>query len=195
MTGQVCPRGMRSSFMRHRIAVFAALAAAFAGAGCSTGGQPTASIATPRGPTVAFETIDGPPDSIFRKLVQNLTAEAEARQVAVVSRAGPAQYRVRASLATLVEQKRSTIAWVWDVYDASQRRTVRLAGEESAGGAGRTTWAAADDHVLQQIARKGMDQLVAYLSAPNIEPAPNASPPTEEKPGWTIAAAGEVSLR
>jgi hypothetical protein len=195
MTGQVCGRGMRSS-SRHRIAVLAAMVAALAGAGCTTGGQPTAAVATPRGPTVAFETIDGPPDSIFHRLVQSLTTEAEARQVAVVSRSGPAQYRVRAYLATLVGQKRSSIAWVWDVYDANQRRAVRLSGEETVAGAGRTTWAAADDQVLQHIARKGMDQLVAYLSAPSTEPAPIPSaPPADEKPGWTIAAAGEMSLR
>lgn len=192
MTGPVRRQSTRVFAQLSRAcAVFAAVSAL---AACTTDGQPTASIATPRGPTVAFETVDGPPDSIFRKLVTNLTAEAQARQVAVVSRTAPAQYRVRAYLATVVEQKRSTVAWVWDVYDAHQRRTVRLSGEEPAMGAGRSTWAAADDLVLQHIARKGMDQLVAYLSAPNAKPAPYpaapSAPPADEKPGWTIAAAG-----
>ena len=36
--------------------------------------------------TVAFESIDGPPPATFRKLVQKLNEEAEARKVPVVSR-------------------------------------------------------------------------------------------------------------
>ena len=38
------------------------------------------------GSTVAFESIDGPPPEVFRKLVANLNDEAGTRQIAVVSR-------------------------------------------------------------------------------------------------------------
>ena len=62
-------------------------------AGCTTDGQPT--LTGGRGPTVAFEQIDGLPEGVFKKLVQALSAESEARQLAIVSREGPAQYRVR----------------------------------------------------------------------------------------------------
>ncbi len=140
-------------------------------AGCATDNQPTGSVAMPRGPTVAFESIDGPPEATFRKLVQNLSDEADARQMAVVSREGPAQFRVRGYVAAKVESGRTSIAWVWDVYDAGQKRSLRLSGEEPAGRAGDNAWAAADEQVLRRIARAGMDQLVAYLSAPRTAPA------------------------
>ena len=66
--------------------------------------------------------------------------------MAIVSREAPAQFRVRGYLATLVEKRRGTVvAWVWDVYDIDQRRAVRLTGEEKTSGAGRGTWAAADE--------------------------------------------------
>ncbi len=140
-------------------------------AGCATDSQPTGSIATPHGPTVAFESIDGPPEGTFRKLVQTLSEEADARQMAVVSRNEPAQFRVRGYVAAKVESGRTSIAWVWDVYDASQKRSLRLSGEEPAGRAGDNAWAAADDQVLHRIARAGMDQLTAFLRAPRSAPA------------------------
>ncbi|HEY1546128.1 MAG TPA: hypothetical protein VGG01_27300 [Xanthobacteraceae bacterium] len=156
-------------------------------AGCSTAPQGPMAAATPRGPTVAFESIDGPPAAIFTLLVQDLGEEASARQVAVVSREGQAQYRVRGYLAALVEGKRrnTVIAWVWDVYDADQQRALRLSGEVPASGSGRGTWAAADEGVLRRIATTSMDQLAAFLASP--PGAPSAVP---GDPGPNIAANG-----
>lgn len=163
--------------------VLAAVLLALCSAACTTNGQVTPVAATPRGATVAFESVDGPPESIFHNLVQNLSAEAEARQIAVVSRESAAHYRVRAYLATIVHPKRSVIAWVWDVYDSGQQRVLRITGEEPVSGAGRTTWAAAEDQVMRRIARTGMDRLVAFLAAPRDSAAapPSLPAPAEER--------------
>jgi hypothetical protein len=154
-------------------------------AGCSTAPQGARAAATPHGPTVAFDSIVGPPPTIFETLVQDLSQEANARQIAIVSREGQAQYRVRGYLAALVEGKRrnTVISWVWDVYDADQQRALRISGELPASGSGHGTWAAADDGVLRRIAMTSMDQLAAFLAAP---PAPAA--PSE--PGPNVATNG-----
>jgi hypothetical protein len=158
-------------------------------AGCSTAPQASGVAATVRGPTVAFESIDGPPESIFRKLVQDLNDEATARQMAVVSRDAPAQYRVRGYLAALVEKRRRTvIAWVWDVYDADQRRAMRITGEEPAGASGRGTWAAADDQLLRRIAKSGIERLAVFLAAPHTDP-----PAVPDERGPNIAARDDVA--
>ena len=162
--------------------------------GCSTAPQPPTQGAmaavTMRGPTVAFDSIDGPPESIFRQFVHDLNDEATARQMAVVSRGGQAQYRVRGYMAALVGKRRATtIAWVFDVYDADQNRTLRIKGEEPAAGSGRGTWAAADDRVLRKIAKSGIDQLAAFLAAPDAAPAPPPAAPPERGPNVADAAA------
>jgi hypothetical protein len=167
----------------------------FCAAGCSSAPQASVAGATVHGsmvgptvgPTVAFDSIDGPPQSIFNRLVQDLGDEAVARQMAVVSRQGSAQYRVRGYLAALVEGKRRTtvISWVWDVYGADQQRVVRISGEEPASGSGRGTWAAADDGVLHRIATNSMDRLAAFLAAPDVPPAQPAAPTA---PGPNVAA-------
>ena len=124
-------------------------------AGCSSSGLPPGiSNVSQRGTTVAFESIDGPPETVFRSLVQQLNQEAQARQVAVVSRESAAQYRIRGYVAAHVQGKRTTISWVWDIYDADRQRALRLSGEE-AGPPGRSAWSAADEQVIGRIARTG----------------------------------------
>jgi hypothetical protein len=164
---------------------------ALASSACTTtSGQPEATAV--RGPTVAFESIDGPPESVFNRLVQQISDEADARQVAVVSRTEAAQYRVRSYVATQTRGKRSTIAWVWDVYDSEHNRALRITGEEPASFAGTGTWAAADDQVLRQVARNGMDRLIAFLAAPSEGPRP-AAPAPSVAPGPRIAAGDDAA--
>jgi len=161
-----------------------------AGAGCTTDARLTGTFAPPAastGPTVAFESIDGPPPGVFQKLVQSIEAEAGARQVAVVSREAPAQYRVRTYLSAQVDRRQVTIAWVWDVYDAEKRRAVRISGEEKAGPAGRDAWMAADDRALRAIARTGMTELARFFANPGQnQPAPGPA----DSP-LTVAAMGD----
>ena len=163
--------------------VAALMLAAFA-AGCSS--QQAARFASlnavPSNATIAFESIDGPPPEVFRKLVATLNDEAGARQVAVVSRTGPATYRVRGYVSAMVDRGKTSFAWVWDVYDSDKRRALRITGEEPAAAtvrrrdAGHQRWAAADDEVLRRMSRTGMERLAAFLNAPAQPPAAAPEP-------------------
>jgi len=168
-------RVVRRSMRTHRSCLGTAFAVVISAltSGCTTDGQPIASVfGGGRTAAIAFETIDGPPVGVFRKLVQTLDEEAQARQVVVVPHDGQAQYRIRGYLAANVRRGETEIAWVWDVYDSEQRRRLRITGEERAGRAGRNAWAAADEAVLRRIAQNGMDRLVAFLGSPGPAPAP-----------------------
>jgi hypothetical protein len=153
-----------------RLSLVLAAACATMLAGCNIEGQPGLSAAQPRGATVAFESIEGPPPALFHKLVQNLNDEAQSRRLAVISRETTSVYRVRGYLAAKVVNGQTTIAWVWDVFGADERRALRINGEETAGshplGPHRDAWNAADDAMLQRIARASMEQLAAFLTSP-----------------------------
>ena len=125
---------------------------------------------------MAFESIDGPPPEVFRKLVANLNDEAGARQIAVVSRTGAATYRVRGYVSALVERGKTTFAWVWDIYDTDKRRALRIAGEEpaAAGRNAATPGSAADEQVLRRMARDGMDRIAGFLNSSEPPPAARA---------------------
>jgi hypothetical protein len=133
---------------------------------CTTDGLTTGSV-SPR-MSVAFERIDGAPEHVFRKLVQDLSEEAEARQITVVSRDGAARYRIRGYVAAHTHNGRTTIAWVWDIYEADQSRALRIAGEEDAGQIAKNAWET-DDEVLHRLSRVGMDRIAAFLSAHSPE--------------------------
>jgi hypothetical protein len=139
-------------------------------AGCNQNGQANLSAAQPRGATVAFESIDGPPNRQFLKLVQNLNDEAQARRLAVTSRDRSSAYRVRGYLAAKVVRDHTTISWVWDVFDGNEHRALRITGEEVAKGRHSDAWSVADDAMLARIARSSMDQLAAFVTSAEVAP-------------------------
>jgi hypothetical protein len=158
-----------------RGALVAAVCAMALGA-CNLEGRPTGLAGQPRGATVAFESIDGPPPGQFQQLVRDLNNEAQTRRLAVISRESPSAFRVRGYLAAKVVQKQTTISWVWDVFDQNDRRALRITGEETAKGRHRDAWSAADDEMLRRIASSSMDQLAAFLTSPEVAPGtPEAS--------------------
>jgi len=165
-----------------RAAVAAMLLAIACGlGGCAGGGAASGAYAmasSGSGPTVAFESIDGPPPQVFDRMVSVLDSESKLRNLSIVSREGSAAYRVRSYLSVQVNHGRATLAWVWDVYDRDQQRALRLAGEEPAGKAGRDAWAVADDLVLRKIAQAGLSGLSGMMSGtlPADTPPPAAAP-------------------
>lgn len=139
------------------------------------------------GPTVAFESVDGPPPQVFDRLVRALETESAGRSFTVVSREAGAAYRVRSYLSAQVGRGKTTIAWVWDVYDRDQQRALRLSGEEPVGkAAGRDAWTAADDQIMRRIAQAGLSGLSNVISG---VPAPEAPTPKAPLSGPAIAQA------
>ena len=195
----------RAGRMTPSVAVAALLLAMACGlggcAGVVSSGVPFAQAGN--GTTVAFESIDGPPPQVFDRMVSVLDSESKLRNLSIVSREDQASYRVRSYLAAQVSHGRTTIAWVWDVYDRNQQRALRLSGEEPAGKAGRDAWNAADDLVLRRIAQAGFSGLSSMVngtapadepspvSVPGLRPAVAAAEPASPAPGaFRVSALG-----
>jgi hypothetical protein len=157
-------------------------------AGCSSHAPATGRIIPVGAATIAFESIDGPPPAVFQKLVTTLNDEAAARQLPVVSRAEHATYRVRGYVSAMVDRRKVSFAWVWDVYDADKRRALRIAGEEPADSRPRDAWSAADAAVLRRMAKRGMAEIAAFLGSPPALPEPGEPEPTPP-PAQAVALA------
>jgi hypothetical protein len=193
----------RASRTAPRAAIAVVLLAIASGlGGCASGGAGVGAFAMAGsgGPTVAFESIDGPPPQVFDRMVSVLDSESKLRSLQVVSREGSASYRVRSYLSAQVNHGRTTIAWVWDVYDRDQQRALRLSGEEPAGKAGRDPWAAADDLVLRRIAQAGLSGLSGMINgtgpadAPPPVPAPGKRSPAVASAEVPSPASGEFRV-
>ena len=186
---------LRAPCLRIPRAIIAAalLVAASALGGCASGGASGSGSyamapSAGGGATVAFESIDGPPPQVFDRMVSVLDSESKLRNLSIVSREGGASYRVRSYLSAQVVRGKTVIAWVWDVYDNNQQRTLRLSGEEPGGKAGRDAWAAADDLILRKIAQAGLSGLSGMINGtPDVAPAP-----APERRGPAIASADEM---
>ena len=150
-----------------------------AGSGATSGAYAMASATDI--PTIAFESIDGPPPQVFDRMVGVLDSESKLRNLTIVSREGQAAYRVRGYLAAQVVKGRTAVAWVWDVYDRDQQRMLRLSGEEPAGKADRDPWAAADDLVLRKIAQAGLSGLSSMVNGTPTDGAPPAPSPSGKR--------------
>ena len=178
-------RGLRAARRFSRPSLLVAVLCALALAGCDTDNHRVAAAGQPRGATVAFESIDGPPLDQFHRLVQDLNDEARTRRLAVMSRESPSAYRVRGYLAAKVVKHETTISWVWDVFDRDDRRALRIAGEETTQshtlGHHHDAWSAADEALLRRIASNSMDQLAAFLTSPEVAPG---TPDAEPRMAW-----------
>lgn len=174
-----------------RAAIAALLLAACALGGCASSGGPAVgafAMASGGPATVTFESIDGPPPHVFDRMVNVLDTESKLRNLAIVSRENAATYRVRSYLSAQVVRGRTMIAWVWDVYDGSQQRALRLSGEEATGKAGRDAWAAADDMVLRKIAQAGLSGLSSMINGTPAEPSAPAPAPGRRAPAVASSA-------
>jgi hypothetical protein len=143
--------------------------------GCAAEVPSPGVVADARGTAIALDSIEGPPAPVFHRLVQNLNQEAQARQIAVVQRAEQAPYRLRGYLSPHSDGHKTSIVWVWDIYDTAEHRAFRLNGEETATTA-RKSWAAADDAMLRRIAQVSVEQLAMFLAASRAPAAPAAVP-------------------
>ncbi|MCK1639526.1 hypothetical protein IVA95_18375 [Bradyrhizobium sp. 157] len=178
------PRALMAAAL---LVISCALGGCAGGGGAASGSYAMAPSAG-GGPTVAFESIDGPPPQVFDRMVNVLDSESKLRNLSIVSREGGASYRVRSYLSAQVVRGKTVIAWVWDVYDNNQQRALRLSGEEPAGKAGRDAWAAADDLVLRKIAQAGLSGLSGMING-----SPDAGPaPAPERRGPAVASAEET---
>lgn len=184
-------RNLRASRRIAQPSLLVAALCTLALAGCDTDNRQVAAAAQPRGATVAFESIDGPPLDQFHRLVQDLNDEAQTRRLAVMSRESPSAYRVRGYLAAKVVKHETTISWVWDVFDRDDRRALRIGGEETIKGRHRDAWSAADDALLRRIASNSMDKLAAFLTSPEVAPGtPDTEPRMALAPDSSPEAAG-----
>ena len=159
---------------------------------CVSTGQ-LANLTETARPSIAFESIDGPPSAVVPRFVTMLKEEAAQHQITVGS-PGEVNYRLRGYLAVQSEGGKTantnstssdttSIAWTLDVYDGDQHRLIRLSGKEVAD----RLWAANDDPALRRVARAGMDQVAAFLATSRTPSAggPVAAPQrTVSAPGW-----------
>jgi hypothetical protein len=122
---------------------------------------------TPAGKPIAFESIEGAPAEVRAALAGELASAATARQVELVGTGNPARYRVRGYLkAEPTADGGTALAFVWDVFDAQQRRAQRVTGSSPIKAASKKNpWDGLDKEALARLAARSMDEIATFLAA------------------------------
>ena len=156
---------------------FLVCALAWGLAACQTAGSPM-------GKPIAFESIEGAPAEVRTALAGELASAASARQVELAGTGSPARYRLRGYLkAEPTADGGTALSFVWDVFDADQRRARRVTGSApikaaSKKNSGKNPWDGLDKEALARLAARSMDEIATFLAAgPGAVAAPE---PAEE---------------
>jgi hypothetical protein len=118
------------------------------------------------GPTVpvAVQSIEGLPDALAPRFSSHLATQAQARDISFVDTGAAPRFRIRGYLNAYAGDGGTTIAWVWDVFDARAQRAQRISGEKVLGRGGADPWSAVDDAALTYVAARSLDEIGGFLA-------------------------------
>jgi hypothetical protein len=135
---------------------------------------------SPSGVPIVLESIDGPPGPVQNAFRTQLTDAAASRKVDLVTAATPARYRVRGYLSTEETSGGETsVAYVWDVFDAQKKRAQRLVGSSRVRAATSQGWSEFDTETLAELAGASMDEIAGFLSASKSREVVTAQAPAD----------------
>lgn len=116
--------------------------------------------------TFAFEPFVGTPGNTADSLAERIGEIARAEGLSIVRRIGqPASYRVKGHLSAVGDSTSSTIIYVFDVYDANNRRVHRFSGQETASAASGDPWGGVSSQTIDLLARRTVQSLKAWLTS------------------------------
>lgn len=140
--------------------------------------QPVATAVTkPAGP-IAFEPITGLPDSRAAELAAALGQRAVGNDLIVVSKGDPKlRYRVKGYFAAESSAERTTVSYIWDVFDKDNQRVHRFDGITYAPSSGASDpWGAVTPEAIDSIANATTSELSRFLSIIGAQTARGPAP-------------------
>jgi hypothetical protein len=136
----------------------------------------------PPGIPVAIETIEGAPDDVLTPLREQVADQASARRIDLVAGAADPRYRLRGYVsASSTDDGNTTLALVFDVYDASKKRAQRVSTSTIAKGQAGDPWSLIGPSQIAVAASDSMNEIAAFLAgtaSPVADGKPSSSSPS-----------------
>ena len=113
-----------------------------------------------------FDPIVGATVDVATPLTERLAQRARARGIKLAGNTDPSTTHVlKGYFSTLNEGGRTTVIYVWDVYDPQGNRLHRINGQQKAPAGSGEGWAAVPPATMQAIADSTIDQLASWLGS------------------------------
>ena len=121
------------------------------------------------GVPVSLVSLDGAPEAVTQRFEAELGREAGRRQIALVQGSNlqgtdTPRYRLKGYLSAYDVEGGTNIAWVWDMYDTTEKRARRVEGAQLVKRNAAEPWSTVDDAVLQAAASNSMNEVASYLT-------------------------------
>ena len=134
------------------------------------------------GVRVALASLSGVPEPLEDRMKDALAAQAGERNIALAQPA-KAAYLIRGYVTTYPAATGTTVAAVYDVFDANKKRAQRLEDDIIVKSDGADPWSGFNAAAMDSLAARSADDLAAFLTttpealsvaASGSEPAPGA---------------------
>ncbi|MDX7953172.1 hypothetical protein P7D22_18575 [Lichenihabitans sp. Uapishka_5] len=126
-------------------------------------------LKSPRPATVALASLDAGPGDTAARFKAVFDKAAAERDITLVEPQA-ARYLVRGYLSAAPGEHGTDVAYVYDVFDAAQRRMERVSDTLTLPAVSTDPWAAFDDRALASLAGRSADDLaVALASTPEAQ--------------------------
>jgi len=119
---------------------------------------------SPHGASLAVVNIEGPPDELGARFQRQFASAAQSRDVALLTAADGASYRLRGFLTASSTQGLTRLSYVLDLYDRHGRRVQRLADELDGKPGSDDPWRAVDEKTLDIFAERAAADVASFLA-------------------------------
>ena len=128
-----------------------------------------ASIAPSSASTISFTPVIGAPVNAVRPLSRQLGSEARARGLMIVNSSdGGSNHILKGYFSAFADGDKTTVAFVWDILDASGTRLHRIRGQEVAQGTAADPWDVVQDATMEAIAARTISEYISWsVQAPS----------------------------
>jgi hypothetical protein len=139
----------------------------------NSGAAVSSTLASPqqaKSKPIAFAPVIGAPAKVSSKMNELLVASAGQKNIPIAA-AKDAEYTVRGYLVAAADAKGTKFSYIWDITDKGGKRAKRIQGDELIEGKkGGDPWALVDEAVMQRVALKTADDLIAWMPADGAPP-------------------------
>jgi hypothetical protein len=154
----------------------------------------------PHGVRVALASLSGVPDSLENRMKDAFAAQAGERNIALTDPA-EAAYLIRGYVTTYPAATGTTIAAVYDVFDAKKKRAQRLEDDIVVKSDGVDPWSGFNAAAMDALAARSADDLAAFLTttpealavAESGRESDPGAPPTTRTSGRQTAARADAA--
>lgn len=138
---------------------------------------------------IAFAPVIGAPAKVSSKMNELLIASAGQKNIPVVG-SKEADYTVRGYLVAAADAKGTKLSYIWDITDKGGKRAKRIQGDELIEGKkGGDPWALVDEAVMQRVAGKTADDLIAWIPSSGGPGTTASTDPAASQPAAQAQAA------